>query len=101
MENSISYFLSVISLYGGLIFWPVFRIWKGVAYKITKWLKWQFIIHIFLVGAGLYLVHYYKSIGNRDWWMAMMIPQGLGMLSFISAVLILLIGHILRSDAQR
>ena len=97
MEGSLNYYMSyfwgIFIPFGGLIFWPIIRLLKGANDKRSKRLRWQFLIHIILVGASFAVVYYYWLVGNRDWLHALILPHGLGMASLIIAVVILLAGH--------
>ena len=92
-----SYILAPLTLFGGLLFWPLLRFWFKPGDPQIVWLKRVFggQVLLFLITFGL--VYYYWANENRDWLHSFMFPYAVGMLSIVASFIVLIVGLFFRN----
>jgi hypothetical protein len=92
LHNILSYFIAPAVVFGGLLFWPLLRRRLAPGDRRLTSLKRILQGHLLLVPAGFGFVLYSMASGNRDWLHTLVLPYGLGIISILASLVMLLLG---------
>ena len=85
-----------LAVYGWAFVWPVARWGLHLKSKRYNVLAWIFAVAVTVSAISHVYIWYLYASGNRDWWMATMLPQLIGIGAWIATVvaaIILWAGH--------
>ena len=89
IQEALSVASALLLLFGGLAFWPLVRFGAGVADGAAVLLKWQFFTHIMLLAGSFVIVQYFYVIEHPERMHLQILPNAIGGLSWIAALIIL------------
>ncbi len=90
MREFLMFLVVMLVLFGGMMFWPLVRYGAGQVGGVATWLKWQFFGHIALLAGNFALPYYYHAMGAFDRAYPPLHPFAIGILSWMSALAILI-----------
>ena len=89
MINLTIEFLSWFWMFGALLCWPVMRFLVRYSPQELQELKWQFWLQIAGLTITYGLVLYFKQTPSHDWLHSLLLPHVVGILGWITALVIL------------
>lgn len=89
VQEVLSGLSTLLLLFGGLAFWPLVRFGAGIEDGAAVLLKWQFYSHIMLLAGSFVLLQYFYVTEHPDRLQVQILPNAIGGLSWIAALIIL------------